>query len=168
MKNKSFHTVAVKGCFDSGVLTGIRRHLERCYPDEGCGFLLGSIEQEETGERFVIQDFRMAPNSETLQPERRYIINPSVYLEEEREARRKGMDLIGVFHSHPNHVPEPSETDLEWAQPHFLYLIVEVDEGVGNECKGWYLSERGDEYLPVPLAKISASPEAGEEEVPLN
>jgi proteasome lid subunit RPN8/RPN11 len=56
----------------------------------------------------------------------RYLLTPEDYLHGEREAARQGLDLIGVFHSHPDHPNHPSAFDLEWAMPWFSYLITSV------------------------------------------
>ncbi len=71
----------------------------------------------------------------------RYMITPQDALRAEQEAAEREMDVIGVFHSHPDHPNRPSEFDREWAMPWFTYLITSVWTGEATESRAWRLSD---------------------------
>ncbi len=121
------------------VITGslieqISAHLESAYPEEGAGFLLGG--GNEVREIFPLPNAR-----EDAARHNRYLITPEDYLKAEMKAAELGMDLIGVFHSHPDCPNAPSEYDREWAQPFFSYLITRVDKGKAVSHRSWRLTE---------------------------
>ncbi|GAB4453060.1 MAG: M67 family metallopeptidase [Anaerolineales bacterium] len=112
----------------------ISAHLESAYPEEGAGFLLGG--GNEVREIFPLPNAR-----EDAARHNRYLITPEDYLKAEMKAAELGMDLIGVFHSHPDCPNAPSEYDREWAQPFFSYLITRVDKGKAVSHRSWRLAE---------------------------
>lgn len=117
----------------------IGAHVENAYPEEGAGFLLG-----EDGE---VKDILPLSNSrEDEARHNRYLITPEDYLKAEMKAATLGVDLIGVFHSHPDCPNIPSEYDREWAQPFFSYLITRVDEGRAVSHRSWRLLEDRSKY----------------------
>lgn len=71
----------------------------------------------------------------------RYLLTELDYLHAEQEADRLGLDLLGVFHSHPDHPNRPSEFDREWALPWFSYVITSVQLGRAVESRSWRLNE---------------------------
>jgi proteasome lid subunit RPN8/RPN11 len=71
----------------------------------------------------------------------RYLITPQDYLHGEQEAAKLGLEVIGVFHSHPDHPDQPSEFDRKWALPWFSYLITSIQAGKAIESRSWRLSE---------------------------
>jgi len=109
-------------------------HVEKAYPEEGAGFLLG--EQGEVREIVALSNSR-----EDGARHNRFLITPEDYLHAELTADRLGLSLIGVFHSHPDHPNRPSEYDREWAQPFFSYIITTVDKGKAIESRSWRLLE---------------------------
>jgi proteasome lid subunit RPN8/RPN11 len=125
----------------------ITAHLEAAYPEEGAGFLLGV----EGDVRTIIA----LPNArEDDARHNRYLITPEDYLKAEMRAAETGVDLIGVFHSHPDCPNEPSEFDREWAQPFFSYIISRVDNGKAVSHRSWRLTEDRSKYEEEEL-KIS-------------
>jgi len=117
----------------------INSHLEEAYPDEGAGFLLGS-----GGE---VKEIMPLPNArEDGTRHNRFLITPEDYLKAERKADELGLDLIGVFHSHPDCPNIPSEYDREWAQPFFSYIISRVDEGKTVSHRSWRLADDRTKY----------------------
>ena len=62
-------------------------------------------------------------------------------LRSEQEAARRGLDVVGVFHSHPDHPNQPSEFDREWAMPWFSYIITSVNEGKAAGSRSWRLAD---------------------------
>lgn len=117
----------------------ITAHLKGAYPEEGAGFLLG-------GEGEVKEIFPLPNAREDAARHNRYLITPEDYLKAEMKAAELGVDLIGVFHSHPDCPNVPSEYDREWAQPFFSYLITRVDEGKAVSHRSWKLAEDRSKY----------------------
>jgi proteasome lid subunit RPN8/RPN11 len=125
----------------------ITAHLEAAYPEEGAGFLLG-VDGE-------VCEIIALPNArEDDARHNRYLITPEDYLKAEMRAAETGVDLIGVFHSHPDCPNEPSEFDREWAQPFFSYIISRVDSGKAVSHRSWRLTEDRSKYEEEEL-KIS-------------
>jgi proteasome lid subunit RPN8/RPN11 len=69
----------------------------------------------------------------------------------EDEAEALGLDVVGVFHSHPDHPAEASETDREWALPWFSYLITSVRSGRAAESRSWRLVDDRSIMIEEPL-----------------
>jgi proteasome lid subunit RPN8/RPN11 len=121
------------------ILDGISRHVEDAYPEEGAGFLLG-VEGE-------VKEILSLPNArEDEARHNRFLFTPEDYLRAERKAAELGVDLIGVFHSHPDCPNVPSEYDREWAQPFFSYIITRVDKGKAVSHRSWRLAEDRTKY----------------------
>jgi proteasome lid subunit RPN8/RPN11 len=110
---------------------------EHAYPEEAAGFLLG-----EGGSSRVVMDILSALNLGVEGARRnRYLVGPDEYVQAELEAERRGLSLLGVYHSHPDHPEEPSAYDQEWAQPNFSYVITSVREGRAAASRSWLLRE---------------------------
>jgi proteasome lid subunit RPN8/RPN11 len=71
----------------------------------------------------------------------RYVISPRSLLEAQREARSSGLDIVGYYHSHPDHPARPSEFDREHAWPGTSYVIVSIEKGKAVDCRSWRLSD---------------------------
>jgi proteasome lid subunit RPN8/RPN11 len=123
--------------FSKSILAQIHAHGAEAYPQEGAGFLLGVEEPKRT----VQVIFSLSNAREEMARYNRYLITPADYLKAEMEADRLGLNLIGVFHSHPDHPNRPSEFDREWAQPFFSYVITNVESGKARESRSWRLAE---------------------------
>ena len=116
-----------------GVAAAIRRHGEETYPHECCGALVGS------GNRV---DHAVAlPNTTEEGPRRRFLVRPSDYRLAEARATELGGELLGFYHSHPDHPARPSQFDLDHAWPTFAYIIVAVASGVSRQMTVWFLKE---------------------------
>jgi len=119
------------------LLNQIRTHGRSAYPHECCGLLLGRAVEGAK----IVSLLRPVANSREDSPQNRYLISPRELLEAEKEARRLGMDIIGVYHSHPDHPPRPSEFDREHAIPWYSYIVLEVEQGEPRELTSWTLRE---------------------------
>lgn len=120
------------------ILAQIHAHGETAYPEEGAGLLFGSINDESrTVKQILVLDNIREDNAR----HNRYLVDPKDYLRGETEAARLGLDVIGVFHSHPDHPNRPSEFDREWAMPFFSYLITSVNRGRAAGSRSWLLTE---------------------------
>lgn len=126
----------------------IRRHGEAAYPEEGAGLLLGSV----TGEDRQVEMILPLTNArEGEARHNRYLITAQEMLRGEQEAMRRGLDVLGVFHSHPDHPNQPSEFDREWALPWFSYIITSVHAGQAGESRSWRLSEDRVKFIEEEL-----------------
>jgi proteasome lid subunit RPN8/RPN11 len=122
----------------ASLLAEIGRQGEASYPYEGCGLLLGRVEQEAN----VVADLYPVPNRWEVQEEKRvrFRIGEMDMLQAELVAAERGLDVIGIYHSHPDHPPVASPRDLAWAAwPGHSYLITEVRQGVPAESRSWQL-----------------------------
>ncbi|HTM91672.1 MAG TPA: M67 family metallopeptidase [Flavisolibacter sp.] len=107
------------------------------FPDECCGFFFG----KEVDEERIITDVLIVNNSKEGDKKRRFEISPKDYLNAERFADENGLQLLGVYHSHPNHPAFPSEHDRVAAQPYFSYIIISVEENEIRDIRSWQLNE---------------------------
>jgi proteasome lid subunit RPN8/RPN11 len=121
------------------LMRDIQHHGEQQYPEEGAGVLLGT--QDEKSGRHVREILPFDNQFEAGQRGHRYLISPENMMWAEDLADEKGLDLIGIFHSHPDHPPRPSEFDLQWALPWYSYLITSVIDGDAGESRAWQLAE---------------------------
>ncbi len=105
------------------------------YPYETCGILIG--EPVEGGIR--VYEAIEAPNLNKERPGDRYELDPSAMLAADREARSQGLEIVGIWHSHPDHPAEPSETDRASAWEGWSYMIVSVTRDSLIEVRSWRL-----------------------------
>jgi len=105
----------------------IRRHGEETYPHECCGVLLGHSDDEGTR---VVTSTAPCGNTRTDSAHNRYNIDPRELIRIQREGRERGEDIVGFYHSHPDHPAQWSKTDF--AEAHWLgcsYVITSVEKG---------------------------------------
>ena len=119
------------------LLEGIREHGKKAYPNECCGVLLGRIEDS----RKSVVELRAMENTREDSPRNRYLISSRELLEAEKAARARGLDIVGVYHSHPDHPARPSEFDREHAFPWYSYIIVSVHGGKPVDLASWTLRD---------------------------
>jgi proteasome lid subunit RPN8/RPN11 len=120
------------------VLQAIQSHGETAYPNEGAGLLLGKA--IEGGKRLV-DIYPLANEWAAGEQYHRYLITPQDMLRGENEAARRGLDVVGIFHSHPDHPAEPSNMDRDWALPWFSYVITSVQQAKAAVSRSWLLRE---------------------------
>ena len=118
---------------ENGVADAIRQHGADTYPNECCGALIGRDGR-------VTATFALANTTEEG-PRRRFLVRPDDYREAEKQARSAGGDLLGFYHSHPDHPARPSQYDLDHAWPFFSYIIVSVRAGAPEDMTSWRLRE---------------------------
>ena len=111
----------------------IRAHGQETYPHECCGALLGRDGH--------VSALVPLPNTTEEGPRRRFLVRPSDYREAERRAAELGAELLGFYHSHPDHPARPSQYDLDHAWPTFAYLIVAVAEAKATDMTVWFLKD---------------------------
>jgi proteasome lid subunit RPN8/RPN11 len=118
-------------------LSVIQRHAEQSYPHECCGVLLGKFDGDVRRVTAVIP----CGNTRSDSPQNRYNIDPHELIRLQREGRERGDDIVGFYHSHPDHAPAWSPTDL--AEAHWLgcsYVITSVDKGKATVTNSFELT----------------------------
>lgn len=126
----------------------IRSHVERFYPEEACGLLLGN----SLGGTYQVSKAYLTSNVWEKKEERgrRYALSPREFLKAEREAEREKLSILGIFHSHPDYPAYPSQFDQEQAWEGYLYLILGLRKGKVVE-KGVFIFSPSKEIIAVPL-----------------
>ena len=131
---------------------GMIKHCESGYPYEVCGVMIGNENEvlhyrecrNLIAEDNVETEFK---NSNSLDKERlrdRFELDPKSYMEADEWARTKGLEIVGIYHSHPDHPSKPSETDRQVASPFWGYIIFSINKGKFNDARLWYINE--DDY----------------------
>jgi proteasome lid subunit RPN8/RPN11 len=139
----------------------LRAHGEETYPNECCGVLLG---KNITGEGNHVRQIVRAGNTRTDSAHNRYNIAPHELVRVQRQARGLGLDIVGFYHSHPDHPAQWSQTDF--AEAHWLgcsYIITSVEKGKAALTNSFLLSGTGednkkfeDEAIQIDIAPIVA------------
>lgn len=119
------------------------RHAATAYPEECCGVMLGTVTRDPAhgGETTLVQRVLSVENERDDSRHNRFLITPETVLAAEKQARRLGLDVVGYYHSHPDHPAEPSEFDRSHAWPGMSYVIVSVRDGRPAETRSWRLVE---------------------------
>ena len=143
----------------AALLAQIWAHGQLAYPEEGAGLMLGALDNDDRRVTYLL------PLDNHFQPaarNRRYLIAPRDLLHAEDEAERLGLEIVGVFHSHPDHPAHASEFDTQWALPVYSYLITQVLAGKAVESRSWRLTDDRGAMLeePVQIADPSIAEEA--------
>jgi proteasome lid subunit RPN8/RPN11 len=129
----------------------IESHGIASYPFEGCGLLLG---EQVNGDNDVIVNVVSSlfpvSNSWEVEEEKpeRFRISSEDMLQAELAAASQGLDIVGIFHSHPNHPPVASPRDVAWAAwPGHSYLITEIRQGQPKQSRSWQLLENRSGFV---------------------
>jgi proteasome lid subunit RPN8/RPN11 len=118
----------------------LRQHGEETYPHECCGVLLGRFDDNGTSTKTVLRVARCG-NTRADSPQNRYNIDPRELIRIQREGRERGEDIVGFYHSHPDHPPQWSPTDL--AEAHWFgcsYVITSVEKGAATITNSFELA----------------------------
>ena len=140
----------------AGDLARIHAHGEAAYPEECCGVLIGR--DGAGGQPATVERILAADNERADSRHNRYVISPRSLLAAQREARASGLDVVGYYHSHPDHPARPSEFDREHAWPGTSYVIVSVERGKAVDCRSWRL--RDDRAAFEEEAMVAAGAES--------
>ncbi|MFH7028283.1 MAG: Mov34/MPN/PAD-1 family protein [Heteroscytonema crispum UTEX LB 1556] len=130
-------------------LQSIRTHAESTYPQECCGIILGNlgslgktvVEVIPTENAWNTEADNFSGDKTVDDQRRRYAIAPQVMLKVQTEARLSCLNIIGIYHSHPDHPAVPSECDREFAWQEYSYIIVSVPNGKAGDVKSWCLDD---------------------------
>ena len=121
----------------AGDVGHIHDHAKETYPEECAGALIGV----NTGDMKVVVDVWRAENTHEKDRGRRFLIEPLKIKEFEERAQERDMDLLGFYHSHPDHPAQPSEYDREHAWPYYSYVIASVGEDAVKDMRSWVLRD---------------------------
>lgn len=116
-------------------------HSKEAYPHECCGVVVGGTLK---GKR--IFESHRAANTNTERANDRYLIDPKELNFIDKVARTQGMDILGFYHSHPDHPDKPSATDREWGQAGYSYIIVSVKKGTDVSARCWTFDEDSEPF----------------------
>ncbi|EHD22218.1 MULTISPECIES: Mov34/MPN/PAD-1 family protein [Brenneria] len=123
----------------------IRREGEKAYPNECCGVLLGA--SNEQGEAIVDQILPIENGREEEEQYHRFVITADDFLRAELVARKQGVEVIGFYHSHPDHPAVPSEFDRVHALPFYAYIIVAVEKQISGDFTSWRLTPDRERFI---------------------
>jgi len=130
------------------LLSQIHQHGENAYPEEGAGLMLGI---EKDGERYVKKLLTLNNAREESARHNRYLLTAEDMLFGDQKAEASGLNIIGIFHSHPDHPDLPSDFDLEYAVPWYSYLITRVKNGRAVSSKCWRLNDDRSGFEPEEI-----------------
>jgi proteasome lid subunit RPN8/RPN11 len=120
----------------------ICEHAREAYPEECAGALVGM----DVREMKIVVDVWRADNTHEEERSRRFLIEPLQIKEFEERVAERDMDLLGFYHSHPDHPAEPSEYDREHAWPYYSYVIASVGEDGVEGMRSWILRDDRSGY----------------------
>ena len=106
------------------------------YPFETCGVLIGEYRENTT----FVQKIIGCNNLNTERASDRFLLDPDDFLNAELNAKSDQLDIVGIWHSHPDHPAIPSPTDLEAAWPNWSYLISSVSSNGIEKTRSWRLN----------------------------
>ncbi len=123
----------------------IRVDGETAYPNECCGVLIGEV--DNAGIKTVKSTLTINNASENGEQYHRFLITPEDMLRAEQSARAMKLDIIGFYHSHPDHPSAPSGYDKDHALPFYSYVIVSVDSGKAQVLTSWELADDRSNFI---------------------
>ena len=120
---------------------------EKAYPNEGCGILLGGF-----GDEIEVVEVREGTNLREDRARDRYILDPKDILQAEKDARERGIEVVGFWHTHPDHPAQPSQYDADHAWPEYVYVIMAIHSGSQVDVNAFVLrQEDPPEFGPEPI-----------------
>jgi proteasome lid subunit RPN8/RPN11 len=124
-------------------------HGEASYPNEGAGVLLGSVHDD-----FIkIEDLIPMPNTfDEGERHHRYMIDAKGMMEVELTAEERNLEVVGIFHSHPDHPAQPSTYDLQHSLPWYTYIITKIEGGEARRSRAWRLQEDRQAFFEIELS----------------
>jgi len=126
----------------AGDVNHIHDHAKETYPEECAGVIVGM----NTGEIKVVVDVWRAENTHEEERSRRFLIEPLQIKKFEEQAQERDLDVLGFYHSHPDHPAEPSEYDREHAWPGWSYVIASVSKDNVKDMRSWVLKDDRSGY----------------------
>ena len=108
------------------------------YPDETCGLLVGN----ENDTQVEVVEAVKTRNLNRVRAKDRFELDPGDFVKVDHAARERGLSIVGIWHSHPDHPARPSETDRQAAWGGWSYLILSVNGKGVDELRSWRLVEQ--------------------------
>ncbi len=127
--------------------TSVRDLGTAAYPDEGCGVLLGRF----AGARVEVVEATAGANLNTDRSRDRYLLDPADIVRADRDARDQGVEIVGFWHSHPDHPARPSQFDTDHAWVDYVYLIVNTTADGAGDVNVFTLADEGGPFDQRPL-----------------
>lgn len=122
---------------DKSISSQMFEHAIKSYPEECCGFLFG--QEDESGYRFA-SEIMIVENIKQENRKIRFEIDPLDYMKAEQKAESLNLQLLSIYHTHPDHPAIPSEHDRIQAVPYFSYIIMSVNEDEVLATRSWRLN----------------------------
>ena len=122
---------------------GIIKHAEAGFPHEVCGVLMGTDGK--------ITHYMECRNLNTERAHDRYDLDPESFKEADEWARGNGLEIVGIYHSHPDHPSIASETDRQRAWPEWVYMIFSINDGRYNDARAWVLEDFDSKFMEVAV-----------------
>jgi proteasome lid subunit RPN8/RPN11 len=123
----------------------IAAHGERDYPHECCGLLIGRLIADDG--KVVSETYPISNAREEAAKRNRFLIRPEEIMRGERYAETKGFEVVGFYHSHPDHPAVPSQYDLEHAWPLYSYIVVSVLAGESRDLRSWEMEPNRSHFV---------------------
>lgn len=145
----------------------IRREGEASFPEECCGFLFGHLlppvlrGENKGGDVREVTEIQPIRNEQDEDRARRFLISPQQFRNAESYATEHGLELLGFYHTHPDHPAIPSEFDREHALPFYSYVILSVRKGQAAELRSWQLDLDRAGYLEEEVKIIVGTARCG-------
>ncbi len=147
-------------------LTTIKKHSLDCYPEECCGLLVGKIvnqnkilieviatENDWQNQQNLFTNITSKNQIKNRDKKDSFSISPLTLIKTQKEARQNNLEIIGIYHSHPNHSAIPSDFDQAIAWQTYSYIIVSVTEKQTQELLNWTLNSEG-KFIPEKIEII--------------
>jgi proteasome lid subunit RPN8/RPN11 len=131
----------------------IARHAERDYPYECCGLLLGRF--EAPGLKSISEIYAISNAREEQAKRNRFLIRPEELLQGEQYAAERGLDVIGFYHSHPDHPAVPSQYDLEHAWPVYSYIVVSIKAEAAGDLRSWEMESDRSTFTEEEILAVT-------------
>jgi proteasome lid subunit RPN8/RPN11 len=124
----------------------IIKHAESGYPEEVCGVIIGKNRN--------VTNFKECRNLNRERARDRYELDPLSFKEADDWARLNGMEILGIYHSHPDHPSRPSIFDRERAWPDWLYIIISIQHGKYNDGRAWVINDYGSPFVEEKIELV--------------
>ena len=132
----------------------MKEHARSSYPEECCGFLFGN----SGGDTKEVTDLHELTNSSHSNRTRRYVVTPEEFRNAEIWAQGRGLEVLGLYHSHPDHPSRPSQFDVDHALPWWSYIIIAVENGAPGTLQSWILRDDRSSFDEEGIALTDPDP----------
>ena len=135
------------------VIEEIQAHGREAYPAEACGVFLGTMEAEAFQVRRIVR----MDNYRKSETNYEFVIEPEALLRVMKEARKENLDIVGFYHSHPDHPAKPSEKDKKWGGetwPGVAHLILAVAKGEPGNMGAWVFDVESGSFQDLRIVVL--------------